>query len=190
MKKGTVILTAAVVLAGLGACSKASLKATYDKQATYIEGFITAQMKADTNATLVRNGNAFRLTLHDTLDRVFGERDSLQAGGKVALYYACYTLTSSSISVGNLIATNVKSIAELADWNLSDTLRYKLDTLTLDKTIVSGLYDGLQGVQEFDECVILFTGEFGFENAERGTIPARSALAYQFWIENILDNEK
>ena len=108
----------------------------------------------------------------------------------MALYYACYTLTSSSISVGNLIATNVKSIAEMADWNLSDTLRYKLDTLTLDKTIVSGLYDGLQGVQEFDECVILFTGEFGFGNAERGTIPARSALAYQFWIENILDNEK
>ena len=189
MKKGSVILLACLVLAGLGACSKASLKATYDKQATYIEGFITAQMKADTNATLVRNGNAYRLTFHDTLDRIFGQRDSLREGGQVALYYACYTLTSSTVSASNLIATNVEAIAEQAKWELSDTLRFKLDTLTLDKSLVSGLYEGLQGVQQYDECVVLFTGEFGFGNAERGTIPARSALAYQFWIEKI-DNEK
>lgn len=189
MKKSSVILLAAIVLAGLGACSKESLKATYDKQISYIEGFITAQMNADTNATLVRNGNAYRLTLHDTLDRIFGQRDSLREGGRVSLLYACYLLTGSTITIGNLIATNVKTIAEQAKWELSDTLRYKLDTLTLDKSLVSGLQDGLQGVQQYDECVILFTGEFGFGNVERGTIPARSALAYYFWIENI-DNEK
>ena len=174
MKKSSVILFAALVLAGLGACSRESLKATYDRQATFIEGFISAQMKADTNATLVRNGSVYRLTLHDTLDRVLGQRDSLRQGGKVSLYYACYTLTGATITSSNLIATNVKVIAEQANWNLSDTLRYKLDTL--------------QGVQQYDECIVLFTGEFGFGNAERGTIPARSALAYQFWIENI-DNE-
>ena len=83
----------------------------------------------------------------------------------------------------------MEAIAEQAKWELSDTLRFKLDTLTLDKSLVSGLYEGLQGVQQYDECVVLFTGEFGFGNAERGTIPARSALAYQFWIEKI-DNEK
>ena len=188
MKKSSVILFAALVMAGLGACSRESLKATYDRQATFIEGFISAQMKADTNATLVRNGSVYRLTLHDTLDRVLGQRDSLRQGGKVSLYYACYTLTGATITSSNLIATNVKVIAEQANWNLSDTLRYKLDTLTLDKTLVGGLFDGLQGVQQYDECIVLFTGEFGFGNAERGTIPARSALAYQFWIENI-DNE-
>ena len=189
MKKSSVILLAAIVLAGLGACSKESLKATYDKQISYIEGFITAQMNADTNATLVRNGNAYRLTLHDTLDRVLGPRESLLDGGKVSLYYACYTLTGNSLSAGNLVATNVKDIARQAGWNLSDTLRYKLDTLTLDKSLVSGLQEGLRGVRQYDECVVLFTGEFGFGNTERGTIPARSALAYLFWIENI-DNEK
>ena len=87
------------------------------------------------------------------------------------------------------MATNVKDIARQAGWNLSDTLRYKLDTLTLDNSLVSGLQEGLRGVRQYDECVVLFTGEFGFGNTERGTIPARSALAYLFWIENI-DNEK
>lgn len=189
MKKSSVILLVCLSLSGIAACSRESLKATYDKQITFIEGFISAQMKADTNATLVHNGKAYRLTLHDTLDRVLGQRDSLRDGGKVSLYYACYTLNGSTISADNLVATNVKSIARQAGWNLTDTLRYKLDTLTLDKSLVSGLHEGLQGVQPFDECVVLFTGEFGFGNTERGTIPARSALAYLFWIENI-DNEK
>lgn len=189
MKKSSVILLVCLTLSGIAACSRESLKATYDKQVGFIEGFISAQMKADTNATLFHNGKAYRLTLHDTLDRVLGPRETLLDGGKVSLYYACYTLTGSSLSAGNLVATNVKDIARQAGWNLSDTLRYKLDTLILDNSLVSGLQEGLRGVRQYDECVVLFTGEFGFGNTERGTIPARSALAYLFWIENI-DNEK
>lgn len=190
MKKNTVILAATLAAFWLaGACNRESLKATYDKQATYIEGFVSAQMKADTNATLVRNGNAYRLTLHDTLDRLFGQRDSLTQGGRASVYYACFTLTGSTISSSNLVSTNIREIAESAGWSLSDTTRYKLDTLVLDNSLVKGLQEGLEGVQQYDECIVLFTGESGFGNRQRGTIPARSALAYQFWIENI-DNEK
>ena len=189
MKKSSVILLVCLTLSGVAACSRESLKATYDKQVTFIEGFISAQMKADTNATLVHNGKAYRLTLHDTLDRVLGPRESLLDGGKVSLYYACYTLTGSSLSAGNLVATNVKDIARQAGWNLSDTLRYKLDTLTLDNTLVRGLADGLAGVQPGDEGYILFTGKYGYGKTERGTIPALSALAYYILIEEILPNE-
>ena len=184
MKKGTCILILALVLGAAAACSKESLKLTYDKQAGYIESFVSARMKTDTTARLVRKGNAYRLTLHDTLDRVFGQRDSLRAGGKASVYYACYLLTGSSLSSSNLVSTNVQTVAKSANWNLSDTTRFKLDTLTLDRSLVTGLYEGLEGVRRYDECIILFTGEFGFGNVERGTIPARSALAYQFWIEN------
>ena len=188
MKRSTLIpVLLSVLLAA--ACAKQSLKTTYDKQAATIENFVSAQMKADPYATLSRNGGAYRLTLHDTLDRIFGQRDSLRDGGKTAVYYACFTLTGNSLAAANLVATNVKQIAESAGWNLSDTTRYKLDTLTLDRSLVKGLQDGLAGVQQYDECIVLFTGEFGFENTARGTIPARSALAYQFWIESI-DNEK
>jgi len=181
MKRNTLILVF-LLAAALGACTKQSLKTTYDKQTTYIENFITAQMKADTNATLTRNGNVCRLTLHDTLPP---ERDSLLPGGKVSLYYACYTLTAASVSRSNLVATNYEPLAKAAGWNLTDTTRYKLDTLTLDQTLVKGLQDGLVGVQEEDEAYILFTGEYGFGASERGTIPARSALVYQIWISRI-----
>ena len=175
MKRSTGILAAVLFAALLAACSKQSLQNTYDRQTTFIESFVAAQMKADTNATLRRIGGAYRLTLHDTLTI---QRDSLAEGGKVALYYGCFTLT----------ATNLKDLATQAKWTLTDSTRYKLDTLTLGKDLVEGLQDGLKGVREYDEGYILFTGKYGYGNSERGTIPARSALAYYFWIESI-DNE-
>ena len=181
MKKSTLILLTVLLLAGIGACTKQSLKTIYDKQISYIESFIGTQMKSDTTATLVMNEGTYRLTLHDTL----ALKDSLLPGGKVALWYACFTLTSGSITRSNLVATNSKSIATQAGWTLSDTTRYKLDTLTLGDHLVKGLARGLQGVQAGDEAYILFTGENGFGNTERGMIPARSALVYAIWIENI-----
>lgn len=188
MSKRSLLLAVILALAVTAACSKLSVKTTYEKQATFIEGFVSSQMSKDPDATLTRNGGAFRLTLHDTLDRIFGQRDSLRQGGTAVVWYACYTLTGNSISASNLVATNIRSLATSAGWNLSDTLRYKPDTLRLDNKLVRGLQDGLYGVQQYDECVILFTGEFVFGNNERGTIPARSALAYEFWIEKI-ENE-
>lgn len=185
MKHGTLILSISLALGLAAACTKQSLQTTYDKQTSYIEGFVTSQMKADTNATLRRIGGAYRLTLHDTLTI---PRDSLAEGGKVALYYGCFTLTGASLTTGNLVATNLKDLATQAKWTLTDSTRYKLDTLTLGKDLVEGLQDGLKGVREYDEGYILFTGKYGYGNSERGTIPARSALAYYFWIESI-DNE-
>ena len=183
MKRSTVILL--LLAAALGvACTKASLKTTYDKQTSYIEGFITAQMKSDSKATLTRNGDVCRLTLHDTLSRP----DSLKPGGRVVLNYACYTLTSSSVNRSNLVSTNSKTVASSAGWKLTDTTRFKLDTLVLGKDLVKGLQIGLEGVQQDDEAYILFTGEYGFGARERGTIPARSALIYQVWIKSIDNN--
>lgn len=184
MKRNCILhfLLLSAVLAG--ACTKQSLRATYDKQATFIENFISAQMNADPGATLSRSGEVYRLTLHDTLPP---QRDSLLPGGKVSLYYACYTLTSASISRNNLVSTNLKSIAQAAGWSLSDSTRFRPDTLVLDKQLLPGLEAGLAGVQPLDEAYILFTGEYGYGRRERGTIPARSALVYQVWI-NSIDN--
>lgn len=176
------LLPLLLLAAASAACTRQSLQATYDRQTSYIESFITAQMSADTLATLSRRGGAYRLTLHDTLPP---ERDSLLPGGKVSLYYACYTLTSASISRNNLVATNLKSVASAAGWTLTDSTRYKKDTLLLDKNLLPGLEAGLRGVQAQDEAYILFTGEYGFGSSERGTIPARSALVYQVWIDSI-----
>ncbi len=182
MKRSTVIL----LLALAAACSKQSLQSTYDKQAGYIEGFVSAQMKKDPLATLTKNGSVYRLTLHDTLD---ADRDSLLPGGKVSLVYGCFTLTGSSVSLSNLVSTNWKDLARAAGWELTDTTRFKLDTLVLDGSLVEGLAAGLEGVQPWDEGYILFTGKYGFGKSERGTIPARSALAYYYLIENISNED-
>ena len=189
MKRSTLILSSLLALGMAVACVKQSLQATYDKQTSYIDNFVATQMKADTNATLTRNGGSYRLTMADTLDRVLGPRDSLKAGNRVALWYACFTLTGNSISTSNLVATNVIEVAEMAKWKLSDSTNiFHLDTIRVDKKLVEGLYLGLQGVQQFDHGYVLFTGEYGFGNMARGTIPARSALVYQYVIDEIFDD--
>ena len=180
--KRTVLIFLSLALA---ACAKESLQATYDKQTSYIEGFLSTQMQRDPTATLLIRDGVYRLNMHDTLDATLHRTDSLHVGGKVALYYGCFTLTGNTVSSSNLVATNLKELAIQAKWNLTDTTRYKLDTLTLDKSLVPGLATGLEGVQPLDEGYILFTGKYGYGASEKGTIPARSALAYYFWIENI-----
>jgi len=183
MKKSTLILLILVVLA---ACSKQSLQVTYDKQITNIESFIQNLLNKDPDARLIKEEEGvYRVNLHDTLDRVLNRTDSLEWGGEVSLYYACFVLSSSTLSNSNLVATNLKELAEQAKWNLSDESIFKLDTLKLDNNLVPGLAKGLKGVQPLDEGYILFTGKYGYGKAERGTIPARSALAYYYWIENI-----
>jgi len=173
------------LVVSLAACTKQSLQTTYDKQAGYIESFLTTQLTKDTTATLFINDGAYRLNLHDTLTVFEQGTDSLQWGGKVSLYYGCFILSSSSLSTSDLVATNFKDLADDAGWVLSDESHFKLDTITLDKTLVPGLAAGLVGVQPEDEGYILFTGKYGYGASEKGTIPARSALAYYFWIENI-----
>ncbi len=186
----SILLAGALVVAAFSACSKLAVKDAYNKQETYIEGFVSAQMKKDTTGTttLTHKGCAYRLTLHDTLGRDSERQDSLRAGGTAVVWYACYTLRGSSLSISDLVATNDEELADSAGWDLSDKSRYHPDTLRLDGSLVRGLQDGLDGVRIKDECFVLFTGEFGFENRERGTIPAGSALAYHIAIVNI-DNE-
>lgn len=183
MKKSILLISAlTAVLAG---CAKQE-QAVYDKQAGYIENFVSAQLSKDATATLTQNGGAYRITLHDTLDPT---RDSLAWGQRVALYYGCFTLTSASLTTANLVATNYKELASQAKWDTSDETRFQLDTITLDGSLLPGLADGLVGVQPKDEGYILFTGKYGYRKSERGTIPALSALAYYILIDEILPNE-
>lgn len=182
MKRSTwFILLAAGALALPAACNKEELQTIYNKQEANIASFITAVQKRDTTATVTITEGVYRLTQHDTLNLP----DSLLWDGKVTLRYACYVLSSSSVSDNDLVATNVRSVASAAGWALTDTSQFQPITLTLDKTLLEGLRLGLYGVQEQDEAYILFNGKFGFGDHIQGTIPARSALAYHIWIDSI-----
>ena len=79
MKRSTLILSSLLALGMAVACVKQSLQTTYDKQTSYIDNFVATQMKADTNATLTRNGGSYRLTMADTLDALISRTTALQA---------------------------------------------------------------------------------------------------------------
>ena len=183
MKKSTFLLAAALV-AGFAACSKQA-QAIYDKQETYISSFVSAQCKSDETATVTYKDGVVRVTLHDTLERTGLLADTLQKGGTVSFHYAGYTLTNGSISSANLFATNHQKTADAAGWKLSDTTAFKIETLTLDDSLLDGLERGLEGVRNQDECFILFSGKYGYGSAAQGTIPARSALVYHVWVSSI-----
>ena len=185
MKKSTYILMAALA-AGMLACTKEQVQATYDKQETTIESFVDARLKADTTATVTYNNGSVRVVMHDTLSREGVLADSLRPGGIVSFYYAGYVLTSASVSSSSLFATNHKATAQASGWALTDTTsQFKICTLTLDDSLLPGLRNGLEGVQNQDECYILFSGEYGYGNEAVGTIPARSALVYHVWVNSI-----
>lgn len=180
MKRGTRILIFALLAMVAAGCTKQLLQSTYDKQETQIESFVEARLKEDEKATLTRNGGAYRVTLADSLSHA----DSLDYGGTVKLYWACFVMSGTSISASNLVATNMKELAQSAGWELTDNGQYELETLTLDDCLIEGLRLGLHGVKEGDECYILFSGKYGFGKMKQGTIPARSALVYYVWIDS------
>jgi hypothetical protein len=176
----------ALALVALSACGKQSLKTTYDKQTTYIENFVAARQKESPDAVLVRQDGAYRLTLNDIPEE---SSPALERGHRVRLNYGCFTLTSATLSSTNLVSTNIKDLATQAKWTLSDESIFQPVTVTVDDSLVPGLASGLVGMQAGEEAYILFTGEFGYGNSERGTIPALSALAYYVQIEAIDPNE-
>ena len=186
MKKSTLILASALLLAGLvPACDKESKEQVYDKQETNIANFVEAQLKADETATVTYKDGAVRVVLHDTLSREGLLADTLRTGGTVSFYYAGYTLTAASVSASNMFATNHKATADAAGWKLSDTTAFNIMTITLDDRLLDGLQRGLEGVRGQDECYILFSGKYAYGSRVQGTIPARSALVYHVWVNSI-----
>ena len=186
MKKSTRILASALLVAALvPACNKEAVQLAYDKQEANIASFVEAQLKADNTATVTYKDGAVRVVLHDTLRREGLLADTLRTGGTVSFYYAGYTLPSSSVSSSNLFATNHKQTADAAGWRLSDTTAFKIQTLTLDDSLLDGLQRGLEGVRNQDECYILFSGKYAYGSRIQGTIPARSALVYHIWVNSI-----
>ena len=186
MKKSTRILVSALLLAALvPACEKQSVQLAYDKQETNIDNFVTAQLKKDTTATVTYKNGVVRVVLHDKLQRVGPLADTLRTGGTVSFYYAGYTLSSSTVSVSGMFATNHKETADNAGWRVNDTTAFNIQTLTLDDRLLDGLQRGLEGVRNQDECYILFSGKYGYGSHSQGTIPARSALVYHIWVNSI-----
>ena len=173
------LLIPLLTLAAVLSCTKQQVQASYDKQETMIDNFVTAQLKTEGTYAVYNKGSVRLVT-------VKGEgADSLAADGVVSYYYALYRLTSSPINSSNLISTNNAEIAG-SSWSLSDESAFDIITAKLDEAgYIEGLRNGLAGVRDGQECYILFSGQYGFGDRIHGTIPANSGLVYHIWVSSI-----
>lgn len=178
MKSFAKILILSGLMLSVLACSKASTETLFASQETQIENFLKNQLSANPDAYTVSNGGTQRLVLTE------GSGDELKSNGTLSFYWAGYVLTGSSLSASNLFATNSIDVAEDAGWDTEDTEAYTIRTMELSE-LVGALRDGLTGVKGGQECIVLFSGKYGFSSKPLGTIPANAALAYHVWVESI-----
>ncbi len=175
------ILGAATMLLG---CSKQSLQTTYDNQDKKIDQFIQSQLNSGSAVRVYADGGVNRLVA------VEGEgTDSLSTSGTVTFFYTAYTF-SGSVSKTNIFSTNDPETIKSGTWSGvtdADTTAVTVNLQSSD--LVQGLRRGLFGVRKGENCMILFSGKYGFGNKSIGTIPANSALLYDVRVTAI-DNGK
>lgn len=180
LKKNRHLAVLAVALA-MFSCSKEGVDKEYAVQETNIEKIVETMLAGEDNqSVLVSNKCSQRVIMKA------GEGEGLGRNGTVTFRYAGYTITSTSISSSNLFATNHEETAASAGWSLEGEGLFEPVTLKLPEAgLVKGLADGMEGVKSGEECMILFSGRYGFGKHDLGTIPANSALAYHLWVENV-----
>lgn len=179
MKNLVKILLLSFVLFVFG-CSKSDIETQYANQETRIESFLNAQLSANPEAYTVSNGGVERLVL------VEGSGAELESNGTVSFYWAGYVMNGNNLTSNNLFATNVEELATAAGLDTSDSAVYSIRTLDLSDTeLIEGLQKGMKGVKGGQECIILFSGKYGYGNKSLGTIPANAALAFHLWVESV-----
>lgn len=174
------VLAAVVMPLLSSSCSKTEIENTYTQQDKNIESIVSSLAPEGSEATVDYLDGSVRVTM------AHGEGEALKDNGSVSFYYVGHCVNGSSLSSGNMFATNSKEIAESAQWTVSDTTMFKVSTVNLSEDkLVKGLRKGIVGVKSGDECYILFNGKNGFGKHKTGTVPGNSALAYHLWITDV-----
>lgn len=171
-------MAAAAIIVAAG-CTKQSLETTYSRQEDRIDSFITSQLENNSSYSVVHNHGSNRLIISG------GNGNALEPGDTLTFQYAGYVFSGSSLSASDLFATNNRTIAEEAGWNLTDADFSDKRVILDEDELLEGLYYGLEGVRSGEECIVIFSGKYGYGNRHVGTIPANSALAYHIWVKNV-----
>lgn len=181
MRRNAIIFVISlIVMASCLACTKESRELMYAKQEESIDGFVKKMLEEDDSYAVTYNGGSVRVTLRK------GRGEELSPRGSVTFTYAGYDFSRTSIGSSSLFATNSEDIASAAKWNITDTSMFRPVTrnLATDKILV-GLKNGLEGVQEGEDCYIFFSGKYAFGKEIIGTIPANAPLAFRVMVEAI-----
>lgn len=165
-------LTLAVLLSF--SCTAENEKLEYAGQENLIEQFTASALREDENRRIVNENGCIRIVLSE------GDGETPGSEGLVSFIYAGYVFTGgSALSSSQMFATNDRKTAEEAGWDSSDSEAFNPVTVSLsDGRLVTGLRYGLRGVKPGEECIVIFSGKYGFGNRQSGMIPAKSALAY------------
>lgn len=169
------------MMLGFAACSKSDRENTYNAQEVKIDSYVTKYMESNPETRVVYNGSVVRIVLSE------GEGEELEKGGSASILYAAYNFNNSTMNATTLVATNNSDIAASSKWTISDESVFAPKEVSLKSDdMVEGLKLGLQGVKKGEECLILFSGKYGF-GGQVGTIPANAALAYRVQVQDVMN---
>lgn len=163
------------VLALFAASCNSQLELTYASQDESIDKYISKEMEEDSTLTASYNRGSVRLTT------VAGEGEELKEGGLVNIRYSAYVFTGSSIESSKAFVSTFPETATSSNTDIT--------TIDLrDNDLISGLKNGLVGVKAGEDCYIIFSAKYGFQDKAIGTIPANSALAFRVKVYAIENN--
>lgn len=169
-------VTAMVLLSG--ACSKED-QALYDKQEQMIESYVNRLLAENPDTLITHHGSATCITV------TRGSGEELSKKGTASIYYVAYKFTGT-LSANGIVATNVADVASLIGRDVTDPSLFEPIKVSIsDPTIVKGLSDGLEGIKEKEERIILFNGKYSFPKKVSGTISANTPMAYHILVESI-----
>lgn len=178
-----VFVTLITILAMMMSCTKEGDKTAFSLQESQIEEYVKRAVEGKETYISTTNKGSVKLILTE------GEGEELKEDGVVSFYYAGFVFIGSQLSQSNLFTTNDKALAESLGLETDNPDQYNILTVSLSESnLVEGLKNGLVGAKAGEECIILFSGKYGFGSKQLGMIPANSALAYQVKIESISNN--
>lgn len=176
------LLPALCLVAGvLFSCSKEEEKSAFAAQEKRINAFVEDSLNAHPEYKVIKNKHITKLIVKE------GIGEPANGKSEIAIFYIAYTFPSKAPSLNNLLSTNIKEIAERANWTIEqDENTFGVKTIIPDKDeLVQGLKEGLEGVKEGEECYILFSGKYGYGSNKIGIIPTCSALMYHIFVEAV-----
>lgn len=165
----------------LSGCIKENTELVYTNQETKIDSYVKSLLDNNPTYSVSYNNGSVRVTA------VEGYGPALEKKNTATILYSGYTF-NGNLSASNLFVTNVKEIAQQSGWDVSDESTFVPASVSpSDKKLVEGLANGLIGVKQGEECIILFSGKYGFGKKQNGTISANSAIAYHVLVTSISD---
>lgn len=157
-------------------CDKEDRKNTYANQEAAIDSYV-AGFSVE-NRVVYRKGSV-RVVIQEGTSV-----DTLKRGDSLYFYFSGYTFNYGR---GSLFATNVKEVAEAADFytdGLPKKIKYGSDAM------IEGLKNGLEGMRVGENSYIMFSGKYGYGNQIMFNIPKMTPLFFDITIDKIIKNDK